>query len=142
MGVGLRLPLGNAVRKHILVRVLATQLEVLGRGGGGERGRGGRGGLKVADKPVPLTHQAQLALGKVVREHVRAVWVRVCVGVVRVQVVFTDVIQIPQVGAGIAASLWRANSVEARVTAQLGEAGATVAGPDTLRPWTCAWGFE
>lgn len=46
--------------------------------------------------------------------------------------VFTDVIQVPQVGTGITARLRGSNSVEARVTAELGQAGTTVTRPGAL----------
>ena len=58
------------------------------------------------------------------------------------EVVFADVVQVPQVGAGVTASLRRADGVEAGVTAQLGQAGATVARPDALCPRPCTWSIE
>lgn len=67
---------------------------------------------------------------------------RVRVGIVRVQVVFADVVQVSQVGAGVTARLCGADGVQARVATQLGEAGATVAGPDALGSWSCTWSFE
>ena len=86
----------------------------------------------MADQPVPFAHETQLALRKVVRKHVPAVRVVVRMGEVRVQVVFADVVQVSQVGAGITAGLRRADGVEAGVTAQLSQASATVPGPSTL----------
>lgn len=96
----------------------------------------------MADQPVAFAHQAQLALRMIVCKHVPAVWVRVCVGVVRVQVVFTDVVQVSQVSAGVAAGLRRADGVQAGVAGQLGEAGATVAGSGALRRLRCTGSVE
>lgn len=58
------------------------------------------------------------------------------------EVVFTDVVQVSQVGASVAACLCGADGVQAGVATQLGEAGPTVAGPDALRARAATWSFE
>lgn len=58
------------------------------------------------------------------------------------QVVFADVVQVSQVGAGVTAGLWGADGVKAGEAAQLGQAGSTVAGPDALCPRSRTWSVE
>jgi hypothetical protein len=53
---------------------------------------------------------------------------------VAVQLVLADVVEVAQVGAGVAAALGRAHRVQARVAPQLGQAGAAVGGPAARDP--------